>query len=1287
MALSSNADANNLPLSPDQTSPASETQAATSTREAFLGAVGAPEVDNSAPQEDAVAELLRPDTPVTVVGLGASAGGIGVLQTILEGIPAESGLSFVVVMHLSPDYESNLAQVLQSHAQIPVTQVNERVRIEPDHVYVIPPSHHLVIENGELVLTAPQQSSGSRVAIDLFFRTLAAAYGQRAVCAVLSGTDSDGVIGLKHVKGQGGVTIAQNPDEAEFDSMPRSAIETGMVDWILRADEIAPRLLQHVANEQRLRVPPEEPDQQPDENVQYRVLDVVNGDASSDARDENPKPGGALSVQIAGGERDENALYEVLVFLRAQTGHDFAHYKRATILRRVARRLQVNSLGDIPTYLQFLRANPPEAFALLQDLLISVTNFFRDTLACEALQTHVPQLFAGHDADQAVRVWVCGCATGEEAYSVAILLKEHAAKLPSPPPIQIFATDLDDEAITFARAGLYPPAIEADVSPERLRRFFTRDVARYRIRPEIRECVLFATHNVLKDPPFSRMNLVTCRNLLIYLKREAQERVFDIFHFALRGGGTLFLGGSESVDDTHMLFAPLDKKYRVYVRRAMTRPIWQAPLPLPSSLLPPQFQNTQIAISNATAPNATALSQNATSSTRSGDNEQSDVAGDNAADNAANDANNAAANDNAAAFQNQVSAEISTSLADTSLTSSSETTLSETTLPETSLSETSLSPMSMPEISLSSLRERSSLSAGALHLQLLEEYAPPSVIVNHHLDIVHMSPHVGRFLQLRGGEPTRNLLKIVLPTLRVEVRSALFRAAQSGETVAVRGVPLAPETQNAGVQNAGVQNADTATSSTRSSTRRVDIIVRPIRDGAPSGQRSTKRAANGHSVFLVVFDELERGATTLETRAAIEPWGQQMETELQSLKEELSSTMEQHEVSAEGFKAANEELQSMNEELRSTSEELQTSKEELQAVNEELTTVNQELKSNIEDLARTNSDLQNLLTSTEIGTIFLDRELRIKRFTPRVQQIFNVLPTDVGRPLSDITNKLDHEVFIDDAQRVLETLCTIEREVHNASGQWFGVRLLPYRTIDNHIDGVVLTFVDITSRKQAEEQVLESEVKYHTLFDSIDEGFCLIELIYDEHGEAIDYRFLDVNRVFERQTGLAGAVGKRVMEIAPQTESHWLRAHEAVARTGEPARFENYTEHNGSWYRVYASRVGGEGSRQVAVVFDDITERKRREANLAFLAETSDDFAPLLGAEAMMSRVGQRLGDFLGLSRCNFSVVDESKDHIECLYDWRRDDSLPSVTGAHHISTFLNEKGRQHYASGKISVV
>lgn len=721
-----------------------------------------------------------------MVGIGGSAGSIVALQEFFKVVPPECGVAFVVIMHLSPDYESSMASLLGQSTTMRVLQAVDGEKVYPNHVYVIPPGKHLITVDGHLRLTALEAERGKRVAVDMFFRSLADTHGPHAAAVILSGGDGDGALGIKRIKERGGLTIAQDPDEAEFSGMPRAAINTGMVDWVLPVAEMPVRLLNYIWHEKTLVLPPEE----------------------------GPQP-----AQPARPTHDqaESALREVLVYLRTRTGRDFSYYKRATILRRIARRMQVNGVDDLPGYLSFLRTHPGEAGALLQDLLISVTNFFRDREAFEALEKLIPQLFEGKTQSDSVRVWVPACATGEEAYSIAMLLLEHARKLDAAPALQVFACDLDEEAIGKARAGLYPESMVADVSEDRVRKFFIKDHHGYRVRRELREMVLFAAHDLLKDAPFSRMDLISCRNLLIYLSRDAQKRVFDAFHFALRPGGLMLLGSSESVDDSSLLFRVVDKKHRIYAHQASARIGFQVPSG-PSSLL--RAIEAQERAGHAPVVHGRRFVQ-----------------------------------DSSVPF--------------------------------------SAIPVSAPD--------RATLAE--FHFKLLERLAPPSVIVNAEHDIVHLSENAGKFLKFVGGEPTSSLLRVVDPMIRTELRSALFRAKESGCTVNVLDLPFQLDSR----------------------PRLLHIRVAPAPEIAPG--------------FLLVIFEVRDVSVAVSAGApasvpVTEPIVRQLERELEQVKSQLRDTVEQYEASTEEMKASNEELQAMNEELRSATEELETSREELQSINE-----------------------------------------------------------------------------------------------------------------------------------------------------------------------------------------------------------------------------------------------------------------------------------------------------------------------------------------------------------------
>ncbi|MEO7338530.1 MAG: chemotaxis protein CheB, partial [Caldimonas sp.] len=795
--------------------------------------------------EEDLADLIddavpsRSDSMLPMVGLGGSAGAITALQQFFTAVPAHTGMAYVVVLHLSADHESRLAEILQRCTAMPVKQVSDSAEVEVDHVYVIAPGKTIAAANGFLHCTDLKPQRAHRLAVDLFFRTLADTHGSHACAIVLSGADGDGAVGIKRIKERGGLAIAQDPSEAEHDGMPRSAIATGMVDWVLPVREMPARL------------------------VRYRKLlgglELPSEDGPEPARD----------GEKASADDSEATLRALLAYLHDRTGRDFSYYKRATILRRIARRMRVNGVETLDAYLAFVRTHPGETGALLHDLLISVTNFFRDRDSFDALASRIPDLFVGKTGGSEVRAWVAGCATGEEAYSIAMLLAEHARTLSDPPTLQVFATDLDQDGIRIAREAIYPPAIAADVSEERLRRFFTRDGRGFRVRGEIREMVLFAVHDLLKDAPFSRLDLFSTRNLLIYLNHDAQVRAFDIAHYALRPGGLLFLGTSETIDGSTSRFDVLDRKHRLY--RSM--PIERKRLPLVTG--------------QTTLARALALQDRDGYAVPPGLGlrERFGVA---------------------------------------------------TTLPPTPA-----------DAGAESWRE--------LHAKLIEKLAPPSVVVTRDYDIVHLSQQAWRFLHFSGGEPTMNLLSAVDPGLTLELRTALLQARETGmpfETVpVVHGSPQP--------------------------TSLVVMRVAPADD-----------MAEGY--MLVTFDQrpLASGNGLALAAPASGEAARRLEQQVDELKWQMRMLVEHGNATTEDLKASNEELQARNEELRSATEELETSREELQSINEELTTVNHELKSSVEELARTNGDLENLISSTAIATIFLDRSLRITLFTPRTVELF-----------------------------------------------------------------------------------------------------------------------------------------------------------------------------------------------------------------------------------------------------------------------------------------------------------
>ncbi|PWT99281.1 MAG: hypothetical protein C5B52_10875 [Bacteroidetes bacterium] len=842
-----------------------------------------------------------------IVGLGASAGGIQAFHEFFQHLPPKSGMAYVVILHLSPDHDSHLANVLQAVTKMPVLQVTERTNIEPDHVYVVPPNQHLTMNDGFILVSPNTQIEERRAPVDIFFRTLAEEHGSRAIAIILSGTGANGSMGLKRVKEKGGATFVQNPREAEFNEMPRNAIATGLVDEVLNVVDIPAKIVAY-------------------KNSLGKVQ--ISEDAEKRPQDQ------------------QQALRELFTEIRLKTGHDFSNYKRPTLLRRIERRINIHNLPDLPSYVTFMHQNPEETTALLKDLLISVTNFFRDKKSFELIESEIlPHILKGKNSESQLRVWVAGCATGEEAYSLAILCAEKTSGIIDAPKVQIFATDIDESAISHAREGLYSINDLADVSPERLRRFFIKEGDEYRIRREVRETIMFAQHNFLKDPPFSHLDLISCRNVMIYLNHVAQERVAETFHFALNPGGFLFLGSSESVDGATDLYANYNRENHIFQSRQATPRAY----PIPESV--PTFQIYK-------------------------------------------------------------------------------------------------QPLSTSQEQETKILER--ISFGDLHQQLLEQYAAPSLVVNEEYEIVHLSERAGNYLQISGGEPSQNLLKLVRPELRLELRSALYQATQRQSAVEARGLKL---------------NVD-------GHTETINIHVRPV-----------LRAGDTARGFILILFETSTETSEKEILlTSDEPVARHLEEELIRLKAQLRSSSEQHEFQQEELKASNEELQAMNEELRSAAEELETSKEELQSINEELRTVNQELKVKIEETSLNSNNLQNLINSTDLGTIFLDRSFRVALFTPAARNIFNLIPADYGRPLSDITNKLEYANLLHDAETVLDKLTTMEKEVSTTEHKVFLMRISPYRTTEDRINGVVITFVDITARKEAE-KLLQQNMDELTRFN------------------------------------------------------------------------------------------------------------------------------------------------------------------------------------------------------------
>jgi two-component system CheB/CheR fusion protein len=828
-----------------------------------------------------------------VVGIGASAGGLEPLEaffaTMPTNKPAAEDMAFVVIQHLSPTHKSIIGEILKKDTDMPIKEIRDGMPVEPNTVYFNPPDNEVGLYQGTFHLLEPGESRHIRMPIDFFFRSLAQDLEEKAICIVLSGTGSDGTLGLEAVKGGGGMTMAQAEKQAKYPFMPRSAIDTGLVDYVLPVEQMPAELIRY---------------------VQHPYLEGREKDLPPD-------------------KHYQTFLQKILMLVRANTKHDFSHYKQTTIRRRIGRRLAVHKIEDISDYFRCLRQNPAEIQALFKDLVICVTSFFRDAEAFKALENKViPDILAHKGPDQPIRIWVPGCGSGEEALSIAMLLDEGMERIGRYHPAQIFATDIDAEAINKARQGEYPESIAADVSPGRLKKYFIKKDGAYRIKQEIREMVVYAVQNLISDPPFSKLDLISCRNVLIYLDTELQRQILPLFHFTLNPTGYLFLGSSETIGSAADLFAPVDTKWKVFQRKGpVHHHLTDYPaLELPAAAIRPY--------------------------PRAGEPPR--------------------------------------------------------------------------EVNVRTLMQRT----------VLEEYAPPAVLINQRYDVLFFQGDTSKFLSMPKGEPSYNLLNLAHEDLRPKVLTVLHRAATEKRTVKAKSLPFRQSDGTVGHLN---------------------LSVRPL------------AGADADDLFLVVFEEQpslppakkSRGkapaAPEDESRVAV------LEHELQATREYLQTTVEELEASNEELKSTNEELQSTNEELQSTNEELETAKEELQSTNEELVTVNSELNNKIDELTEVNNDINNLLASTEIGTIFLDRELKIKRFTPAANRLFNLIPADVGRSIRDITVKTEYERLWQDAEEVLHSLQVKEMEVKSLSGEIFATRLLPYRTRDNVINGVVLTFLDISS--------------------------------------------------------------------------------------------------------------------------------------------------------------------------------------------------------------------------------
>ncbi|MFO7583893.1 MAG: chemotaxis protein CheB [Anaerolineales bacterium] len=874
-------------------------------------------------------ESLFSGSDFPIVGIGASAGGLAAFEAFFSGMPAESdpGMAFVLVQHLAPDHKSILTDLIQRSTRMQVFQVEDGMRVQPNCAYIIPPNHDMAFLNGALQLLEPSAPRGQRLPIDFFFRSLAQDQHERAIGIVLSGTGSDGTQGIRAIKAEGGMVMAQNPASTEYDGMPRSALGTGLVDYEMPPAEMPAQLIAYAAH----------------------------------AFGKTTEPGEGLPP------KSENSLKKIFILLRSQTGHDFSQYKPNTIQRRIERRMAVQQIETLEEYVRYLQQTPPEVESLFRDMLIGVTNFFRDPQAFQALEEQViPKLFAGKSESDTIRVWVPGCSTGEEAYSLAILLAERQEILKHNFRLQVFATDIDSQAIATARTGLYPASIAADLSPERLARFFTAEPGEstYRIHKNIRDMLIFSEQNLIKDPPFSKLNLISCRNLLIYIGAELQKKLIPLFHYALNPNGFLFLGTSETVSEFGDLFSTLDRKAKLFQRKENFQNMAQRHF-LPAMMKPEAAPLPAIRSPKRVSPN---------------------------------------------------------------------------------------------KLPLRELTEQA----------LIQQIAPVAALVNSEGTILYLHGRTGLYLEPAPGEAgVNNILKMAREGLRRPLTTSLHKAVLTNQVVYSPGLHVKTNSHFTSV-NLTIRPLDSANQGP------APLFLVILQEAPPASEQAasnTVQVAAPGSVdgSTVSSKKSADGKASASTDISVDERINVLKQELRAKDEYLQSTIEELETANEELKSSIEEMQSVNEELQSTNEELETSKEELQSVNEELSTVNAELQNKVADLSQANNDMNNLLAGTGIATLFLDHNLHILRFTPSATRIINLMPVDVGRPVGHIvSNLVGYDHLVNDMQSVLDTLVPMELEVMTKDKKWYTLRIQPYRTLNNVIEGAVITFVDITETKRIE---------------------------------------------------------------------------------------------------------------------------------------------------------------------------------------------------------------------------
>jgi len=958
-----------------------------------------------------------------VVGIGSSAGGLEALETFLKNVPRDSGAAFVIIQHLDPLHKGMFVELLQRSTEMPVVQATDRLKVKPDHVYVIPPNSDMSMLHGALHLLPQASPRGLNLPIDIFFRSLAQDQQERSIGVILSGMGSDGTLGLRAIKEKAGAAFVQSLASAKFDSMPKSAIDAGLADVVAPVNELPAKI------------------------IAYQTY------APHIGRREIP-----LEVKA------QSALEKVFVLLRAHTGNDFSLYKSSTLYRRIERRMGLHQIASITHYVQFLRNNPREIDLLFKELLIGVTSFFRDPGSWDQLRKEViPALLASNAGGGQLRAWVPGCSTGEEPYSLAMVFREALA---SEKPIknialQIFATDLDREAIESARQGVYPDSIAADVSPERLQRFFLQKERGYRVGKEIRDMVVFAPQNIIMDPPFTKLDMLTCRNLLIYLSADLQKKLIPLFHYSLNPGGILFLGSAETIGGFSNLFVPVDGKTRIFRRIQPT-----------ADAVPVEFPSKAAAV-------------------------RANVAGESEAG----------------------------------------------------------APAKGPPPNLQALVER----------LLIQRFSPVGVLCTEKGDIRYVSGRAGKYLEPAVGKANLNIFAMAREGLRYELSAAFSKALRERRLIKVSGVKVG----------------------TNGGTQLVDLSIERLTE--PQELRGTVLVVIQDIVVGSVVERASRSRRVAESKRITE-----LEQDLQQSREEVQTTREEMQTSQEELKSTNEELQSTNEELQSSNEELTTSKEEMQSMNEELQTVNHELQAKVDELSYSNNDMKNLLNSTDIATLFLDSALNVRRFTTPTTKIIKLIPGDAGRPITDFAPDLDYADLASDAREVIRTMVIKERQSSTRDGRWFAVRIMPYRSVESVIDGVVITFTDVTGARALETALRDQASQLRQMAES------LPNLVLGARPDgSCDY----ISRQWVEYTGIPDTdqLGSGWLDrVHPDDREHVGEEWRAAVRTGKRLDVEFRIRAASGEYRWFKTRSVPIRDAQGTILkwygtSTDVDDLKRRE--------------------------------------------------------------------------------------------